>query len=146
VNHIAGFPGARKDGQEGGGSALAVPLSLSQGELAEALNVHPVTLRRMVATGQLPVRAIDLGTRRRYSVRSVVRWLLEREPSDADLGADCRLLTTAETAKLLGCSRATAYRLLGVDEPLIRPTLVGSERRFPACRVNEFVDAATKVK
>ena len=59
----------------------------------------------------------------------------------ADLDADCRLLTIAQAAKLLGCSRATAYRLLGKPSPPITPTRVGEELRFPAQRVLAFTHA-----
>ncbi len=110
-------------------------------QLASILGVHPVTLRRMARMSQLPVRSVSVDSWPRYSVRSVLRWILEREPADGDDGTDCRLLTIAQAAKLLGCSRATAYRLLGVPSPPITPTPVGDETRFPACRVIAYIDA-----
>ena len=79
--------------------------------------------------------AVQVDSWPRYSVRSVLRWILERELTPADLDADCRPLTIAQAAKLLGCSRATAYRLLGKPSPPITPTRVGEELRFPPQRV-----------
>ena len=110
-------------------------------QLASVLGVHPTTLRRMARSNQLPVRAVGVDSRPRYSVHSVLRWILEREPTDADHRTNCRLLTIAQTAPLLGCSRATAYRLLGTSSPPINPTPVGDETRFPACRVLAYIDA-----
>jgi excisionase family DNA binding protein len=110
-------------------------------QLAWVLAVHSTTLRRMARSNQLPVRSVSIDSRTRYSVRSALQWLLEREPTAEDQDADCRLLTIAQAAKLLGCSRATAYRLLGSTSPPITPTPVGEETRFPACRVLSFVDA-----
>ena len=120
------------------------PASVVTGrQLASILGVHPTTLRRMARSNQLPIRAVGVDSRPRYSVRSVLRWILEREPADGDDGVDCRLLTIAQAAGLLGCSRATAYRLLGTSSPPITPTPVGDETRFPAYRVLAYIDART---
>lgn len=112
-------------------------------QLAWVLAVHSTTLRRMARSNQLPVRSVSIDSGPRYSVRSALQWLLEREPTVEDHDADCRLLTIAQAAKLLGCSRATAYRLLGTPSPPITPTPVGEETRFPACRVLSFVNSMT---
>lgn len=123
--------------------AAGAPVVVTSTQLASILGIHSTTLRRMARSNQLPVRAISIDSRIRYSVRSVLRWLLEREPTEQDHEADCRLLTIAQSGVLLGCSRATAYRLLGTASPPITPTPVGEETRFPACRVVAFVNSTS---
>lgn len=127
-------------GLEVGATTQRHPPVVSQVELAAILGVHPATVRKMSLDNQLPVRALRIDARPRYSMKTVLRWVLEREPTDEDFSADCRLLPIAEVAKLIGCSRASAYRLFGSDSSPIQPTPVGRERRFPACRVERFID------
>lgn len=50
-------------------------------ELAERLSVHPETIRRAAARGEL--RSVRVGTERRYSESAVTEWL-ERNDRDRD--------------------------------------------------------------
>src|SRR4051794_40731485 len=65
-------------------------------QLASILGIHPTTLRRMARSNQLPARTVGVDSRPRYSVHSVLRWILEREPTEADDSTNCRLLTIAQ--------------------------------------------------
>lgn len=65
------------------------------------------------------------------------------KPSDATPPAE--LLTVAQTAALLGVSRASLYRAVNAGRFPIEPVFVGSWMRFSRRRVIEWVNGGTKV-
>lgn len=82
---------------------------------------------------------LGLSARPRYVRQLVEDWLLEGRRVFA-IPPECyRLLTTSEAARVVGVSRATAYRVLA---SAVTPVVVGVEIRFPACRLDAFLSSA----
>lgn len=109
-------------------------------DLAALLHVHPATLRRMARLGSFPVPRLSLTSRPLYARALVEEWLLDGETTFALQPEDYRLLTTSEAARVVGVSRATAYRVLAAA---VVPVVVGVEVRFPACRVRALLGSTT---
>lgn len=51
------------------------PTVLTVSELAELLRVHPTTIREQVKRGVFPIRALQIGSRLRFSRAAVDRYI-----------------------------------------------------------------------
>ena len=109
--------------------------------LAYMLGISTSSLSRMRRLGQMPVQQLVGDGRPRFATHQVGKWLAGPTSTTPAHPDDWELLTITQARRLIGWSRAVAYRRFICETPPVATIPMGFETRVPLCRIRELLES-----